>query len=64
MLRAAGETSGFSFHTSGHVHTQCTQVHTDSVLGGRMEAITQLSGPRQAQIQCVSESQAVLPRQV
>ena len=31
MLKAAGETSGFSFHTSGCMHTQCTQVHTGKV---------------------------------
>lgn len=56
--------SGFSFHTSGRVHTQCTQVRTGRVcwVVGWRRSLTFLVHGR-----CrfsVSESQAVLPRQL
>lgn len=51
-------------HLRTRARTPHTGTHRQSVLGGRMEAITDLPGPRQVSIQCVSESQAVLPRQL
>lgn len=41
-------------HLRTHAHTGHRGTHRQSVPGGGMEAVTQLSGPRQVQIQCVS----------